>query len=204
MRDHLGIRAFGINSWRADEAVSDVISEHTEGLSGHEELYLVLSGQATFTIDGEEVEAPAGTLVHVADPALRRRAVAAAPGTEVLAIGAKPGVPFEVSSWEVGWEIARRAMDLYREQRYPEAVDVLRAGILEHPDHPGFHYNLACFESLAGEPLEIVVVHLRRAIELYPEFRELAAGDADFAPVRETEEFASAVAGQAHAGRGGS
>ena len=83
-----------------------VIEEHDErddseyGTEGHEELFAVLSGHAVFTVDGEEVDAPAGTLVFVRDPAIKRGARATADGTEILAVGARPGAPFAVSRWE--------------------------------------------------------------------------------------------------------
>ena len=56
IRTMLGIESFGINAWRATEAGQEIIGEHDElgdGAGGHEELYLVLAGRATFTIDGE-------------------------------------------------------------------------------------------------------------------------------------------------------
>jgi hypothetical protein len=59
-----------------------------------------MSGHAVFTVDGEELDAPAGTLVFVRDPALIRSAIATADGTTILAIGGRTGVPFEVSRWE--------------------------------------------------------------------------------------------------------
>ncbi len=156
----------------------------------------MLAGHATFTVDGQEVDAPAETLVFIGGTELRRGAVAREAGTTVLAIGARPGEPFRVAAWEQTWEESAQAMRLYREQRYDEAADVLREAIERYPEHAGLHYNLACFESLAGEPVESVVSHLRRAIELYPRFRESAATDDDFNPVRESPEFLSAVAGQ--------
>ena len=76
VRDHFGIGGFGVNAYRAEEVGADVISDHTEVMAKHEELYLVVEGHATFTVDGEEVDAPTGTLVFVGDPAMRRRAVA--------------------------------------------------------------------------------------------------------------------------------
>ena len=60
----------------------------------------MLSGRATFTVDGEDAEAAAGTLVFVPDPRATRSAVAHEPGTTVIAFGATPGTAFEVSSWE--------------------------------------------------------------------------------------------------------
>ena len=72
--------AFGINGYTAD-AGERVIEEHDEtgaGAGGHEELYLVIAGAATFELDGREVDAPAGSLVFVPDPETRRGAIATA------------------------------------------------------------------------------------------------------------------------------
>src|SRR5207244_7130303 len=154
VRDHLGIGAFGTNAYRADEAGGRVISEHTELMAKHEELYLVVEGHATFTVDGEEVDAPAGTLVFVGDPATRRGAVARDAGTTVLVVGARPGAAFEIAPWEESWEENQAAMALYREQRYGEAADVLREAVGRLPDAAGIHYNLACFDSMAGAGAE--------------------------------------------------
>jgi cupin domain len=101
VRHQLGISAFGVNAWVAREPGDRVIEEHAE--SEHEELYLVVSGRATFTVDGETVDAPAGTLLHVRAPGVNRTGFGEEPGTTVLAIGAAPGKPFEVSPWEQRW-----------------------------------------------------------------------------------------------------
>ena len=69
-------------------------------MSAPEELYVVLRGRATFTLDGEEVDAPAGTLVYVHDPAVARMAVPAEPDTAVLAISGTPGLDYRVATWE--------------------------------------------------------------------------------------------------------
>ena len=58
------------------EAGGRLIPGHDEVPTGHEELYLVTAGHAAFTVDGEEIDAPAGALVLVADPASTRAAVA--------------------------------------------------------------------------------------------------------------------------------
>src|SRR5262249_24688239 len=68
IRKRLGIQAFGVNARTAREAGGRVIPEHDEAPSGHEELYVVVSGRATFTVGGEEIDAPGGTLVFVPDP----------------------------------------------------------------------------------------------------------------------------------------
>ena len=104
LRHHFGLGAFGINVWTATEDGQVLIDEHdevdTSGAGGHEEIYLVLNGSATFKIAGEAVRAPARTLVAVRDPSLWRSAVAEEAGTTVLAIGSPLGEPFEVSEWE--------------------------------------------------------------------------------------------------------
>jgi hypothetical protein len=105
LRHHFGIRAFGINAWVAHHAGEELVEEHDEvsdaGTGGHEEIYAVTRGRATFTIDGESVDAPAGALIFVRDPRLVRSAVAEEEGTTVLAVGAEPGVAFEPSEWEL-------------------------------------------------------------------------------------------------------
>src|SRR5439155_8280412 len=95
--------------------------------------------------------------------------------------------------WEQGWEYNTPAMALYREQRYAEAVEILRKGVAAMPENANLHYNLACFAALSGSE-EDAFDHLRRAIELSPSFREAARADSDFEPVRDDPRFAEAVA----------
>src|SRR3954453_7240291 len=64
VREHLGIHSFGINAVTLGED-GTLINEHDESPSGQEEVYVVLDGTATFTIDGETFDAPAGTFVSV-------------------------------------------------------------------------------------------------------------------------------------------
>jgi hypothetical protein len=103
IRHHMGISAFGVNAGVARNVGDWVVEEHTErqgGAAGHEELYYVASGHARFVIEGEGIDAPAGTLVFVRDPDALRSAKALEAGTTVLYIGAEPGAAFEVSPWE--------------------------------------------------------------------------------------------------------
>ena len=188
IRHHLGVGAFGINAWIGREAGHSIIGEHSEEPTGHEELYLVLEGHARFTVDGEEVDAPAGTFVFVPDPGSRRGVVAEEPQTLVLAIGNKPGEAYSVQQWERGWEYNQPAMALYRQQRYAEAADVLRKGVVAMPDNANLHYNLACFAALSGSTDE-AFEHLRRSIELLPSFTEAARADSDFEPIRDDSRF---------------
>ncbi len=100
IRYHFDIRSFGINAWRGTTG-DQVIKPHQEGDTGHEELYMVLSGHATFTVAGEEIDAPTGMCVYVSDPTAERSAVVTAPDTVVLSLGGWPGKAFEPSEWEL-------------------------------------------------------------------------------------------------------
>jgi hypothetical protein len=103
LRADLGVGAFGLNAWRAGKG-QEVIERHDEldpsGGGVDQEVYVVLEGAARFTVGGDDIPAPAGTVVFVEDPALERVAIAEEDGTLVLAIGAERGKAFEPSAWE--------------------------------------------------------------------------------------------------------
>jgi tetratricopeptide (TPR) repeat protein len=193
IRRRFDIRAFGVNAYTAEREGQRVVEEHRE-TNGHEELYVVIAGRATFTLDGKEHDAPAGTLVHC-PPDTLRSAFAAEPGTTVLGIGAKPGEVFQPSGWE--WTFA--AFTLLKQGDLERARAEMEAGIAERPDDWRGHYNFACLEARAGDK-DAALRHLARAAELEPdEVTKLAAGDEDFASLREDERFL-AIAGQPDAG----
>ncbi len=187
IRSALGIESFGVNAWRATEAGQAIIGEHDElgqGAGRHEELYLVLSGRATFTIDGEVVPAPSGTIVFVKEPASKRSAVADEAGTTVLVIGGRPGAPFAVSPWEHSAE----ALRYWSTGDWQAAIDVLEAQHQTDPRNANVLYNLACAESRDGR-LDDALRHLGRAVELEPSFAELARDDTDLEAIRDDESF---------------
>jgi tetratricopeptide (TPR) repeat protein len=181
IRHHFDVRAFGVN---ANVAVAPgvIVEEHdeTHGDGGQEELYVVVSGHAAFTVDGEEVDAPAGTLVFIRDPAVKRAAVAHEAGTTLLCVGGRPGLPFRISSWEY----SRRAEVRAKAGDTEAAVRIMEELLAERPDDPSVLYDVACFESLAGRR-EAALAHLRRALEADPSLRELVADDSDLDPIRD-------------------
>jgi hypothetical protein len=187
LRHALGVRSFGVNAYSGG-AGDDVIEEHTEATDdgrGHQELYVVLSGRARFEIDGEAIDAPTGTLVFLPDPTSRRRAVAEADGTTVLALGAEPGVPYEVSAWE--WRF--RAQPHIDAEEWEKGIALMHDGLAAQPGEPSLLYNLACFEARLGR-LDGAAAHLREAYEAQPdEVREWAAGDSDLDPLRNRSDF---------------
>jgi tetratricopeptide (TPR) repeat protein len=185
IRRRFGIEAFGINAYTADTAGEDLVEEHTEATNHHEEVYFVAEGHATFTVAGEEIDAPAGTFVFIRDPTVKRYAVAREPGSTVVAVGGRPGVPFKESAWEYSFA-ARPKLDA---GDYDGAVDIASEGLARHPDDPGLLYNVACFEALAGRR-EDALAHLEQAYRLAPEkVREWARDDSDLDSIRADFDF---------------
>jgi tetratricopeptide (TPR) repeat protein len=178
IRRDLDVGSFGINAWTAAEAGTNVISEHDEvgpRAQRHEELYFVVKGRATFTVDGETIDAPAGTVVLVRDPAAKRGAVAEEDGTTVLTVGGRPGEAFTPSSWERSGP----ALAFFATQEYEKAQEALRKAHEEFPDDPTVLFNLACAESLLGRA-DDAVDHLGQSIAIDERFREFAQTDSDF------------------------
>src|SRR5579871_4037649 len=88
VRHHFGIQTFGVTAMTARADGDRLINEHDEAEpESGEELYVVISGHATFELDGVTQDAPMGTFVHV-PTGIKRTAFARSAGTTVLAIGA--------------------------------------------------------------------------------------------------------------------
>jgi hypothetical protein len=185
VRRHFDVRAFGVNAYTATEEGQEVVEAHTEEALGHEELYVVVAGRARFTLDGEEVDAPEGTLVYLSDPTVRREAVALQAGTTVLALGGKPGEAYVPSAWE--WWFA--ATPKGQAGDHEGAIAELEGGFADHPEHPMLFYQLACWEALAGRT-DDALEHVSRAVELGGDrYRDYARDDEDFASIRGDERF---------------
>ena len=192
VRRHFDIRSFGVNAYTAEETGQRVVEEHREE-NGHEELYVVIAGRATFMLDREEHDAPAGTLVHC-PPGTLRGALAAEPGTTVLGIGAKPGEVFHPSGWE--WVFA--GVSLLDQGDEEGARRELQAGIDANPTAWQGPFNLACIEARLGNR-DAALDQLERAAELDREaVAKYAPNDEDFASVLDDPRFL-AITGQADA-----
>jgi tetratricopeptide (TPR) repeat protein len=188
VRHHFGISSFGVTAWTARAVGDRIINEHDESEpDASEELYLVVGGRAVFELDGDRVDAPAGTLVF-APPGVKRTAFAQEPETTVIALGGTPGRVYEPD----GWELWAPLNPLYRSGRYAEAADRGRELIEAHPQYAGLLYNLACCESLAGRTAE-ALDHLGRAIDRSERSRALAKDDSDFDPIRDEPAFTALV-----------
>lgn len=191
LRAELGIKAFGVSAYRGD-AGDLLVPRHNEGAGGgagvHEELYVVMSGQATFTVGTETVDAPQGTCVFVVQNEVRE-AHAVAPGTTVLAIGAAAGEVYRIAPWEYGSRAARAAElgDVDDLQRIADE------GIATYGEHVTMLIAQACVAAQRGRPEE-ALDYLRRATadEDFGEWaRERAAREPLLDPVRNHPAFPS-------------
>ena len=187
VRATLGLRAFGTNAYTSEEAGVDVVEPHTENPKlAHEELYFVHRGRATFTVDGEQIDAPAGTYVFVPDPASHRHAVAAEPGTTVLSFGGPP--TFQPSAWEWTFNAARarRAGDV------EGARAILDEAAAKFPESAAVSYEFACFEAASGER-DAALMRLGEAIAREPDIAADAREDEDFTSLRDDPAFIGLV-----------
>ncbi len=182
VRRTLGVTAFGINAYTAANAGDEVVEDHDETSLGHEEIYAVVAGHATFTVDGEQLDAPAGTLVFLDDPKQQRSAIAKEPGTTVLAIGGVPG-KHDVSAWEYIFP----SLPPRNAQDWDTARTILEDALAE-ADLPAIHYHLAAVEARAGNS-ERAIEELLVAVERRPQLLAPAQTDEDLASLRDDPRF---------------
>jgi quercetin dioxygenase-like cupin family protein len=185
VRRDLGVTAFGVQAFGAPSG-GRVISEHDENLlgeGGQEELYVVLRGAATFEIDGEAHEAPAGSMVQV-QPGTRRTATSNEDGTIILVVGGTPGEAYKPAPEE-----AAEAFAAYNSGDFETALAKQLVFAEQRPESAVVQFNVACFAARAGHADQAIDA-LRRALELYERVSELIATDEDLDSIREDERFA--------------
>ena len=178
VRRELGVGAFGVNAFRAARAGDSVVEEHEES-PGQEELYIVVCGRATFTIEGESCDAPAGTAIFIADPAARRSAIAAKDATVVLAVGGWRERPYHALPWEPIY----LAMPQIRNGDWPGAAATIEREAGEQRDSAPVRYRLASLYARIGDT-DRALDELLRAIEINPALGERAQDDAALEPLR--------------------
>ena len=188
IRRRFDIRSFGISARSAHKAGTTVITEHDERPSGHEELYLVMSGRARFVVDGNELDATAGTLVFVRDPAVTRQAVAIEDETIVIATGGRPGEAFVPRSWETDHEVVA----MLDGGDFEGAKRLLVESLGRYRDKAVLLYNLACAEAQLGEAEE-ALQHLRDALRMEPSLRADARDDNDLTKLRGDPRFVGLI-----------
>jgi len=188
VRQFFGISSFGVSSFTGRKSGDRIINEHSE-IDDQEELYLVLQGRAAFELDGERVNAPAGTLVF-AEPGVMRTAFAEEDGTTVVVVGGRPGEAYEA----LGFEAWAPFNPLYEAGNYAEAADRAREAIEANRTALGAFFCLACCEARAGRS-DDAARHLRFALEGSQRLRRLASRNADLSSIRDRPEIAELLAG---------
>jgi mannose-6-phosphate isomerase-like protein (cupin superfamily) len=98
LNEALAVNAFGVNSIICDPGEEFDIA-HDESDTGHQEVYVVISGRAAFVIGDERFEAGPGSVVSAPDPSQVRSYSALAPSTRIVCVGAAPGQPHPYGEW---------------------------------------------------------------------------------------------------------
>ena len=190
LRRTLDIGAFGASAVYQAKAGEDVVGEHDElgpGADGHEELYVVVQGSATFTLDGDQVGAPQGTVVFV-QPGTTRKAVATSDDTIVLAVGGRRGKAYRIPPGGELFDFFER----YNTQDYEGALAACHVALEKFPGNALILYNIACMQSMLGRSDEALDT-LSTAVGGWPKFKENAQKDDDFASLREDLRFVELV-----------
>jgi hypothetical protein len=191
LRRDLDIGAFGASAAFQKKAGEALISEHDEagpGADRHEELYVVVQGSATFTVDGEEIDAPQGTTVFVRDPGSKRSATATSDDTIVVSVGGRRGEAYRLSPAMS----APGFFDAYQAKDYAAALAATNRGLETYPGNAYLLYNAACMQALLGES-EAALTALAESIAKWEPFKEMAREDDDFVSLRDDLEFVELV-----------
>jgi tetratricopeptide (TPR) repeat protein len=191
LRRELDIGSFGIFAVEAD-AGKELVSERTAtgyAADRHEELFVVVNGKATFSVDGREIEASAGTAIFVRDVEATRGAVSEADGTTILVVGGRRGEAWRLTPGEA----MQPFFPHYQAKDYEAALRVAEQVLEEYPGNGLALFNVACMESLLDRKEE-ALAHLGAALEAAPALVEQARTDEDFAPLRGEPRFEELVA----------
>jgi hypothetical protein len=181
LRAELGVHAFGLSAYVGDPG-DQLVPRHSEkqtpggGAGGHEEVYVVTRGRATFVLDGESIDAPAGTCVFV-EPGEGREARAEEAGTTVVAVGAPRGEAYRIAPWEYGSRAAR-ARQL---GRIDELDSVVTEGVETYGEHVTMLLGKACVEAQQGRHDEALGLLERAAAD--EDFGDWARGEAASEPL---------------------
>jgi hypothetical protein len=191
LRRTLDIGAFGAGAALQRKAGETVVYDHHEAGPGgdrHEELYVVLQGSATFTVDGDDVEAPQGTAIFVRDPEVMRKAVTTADDTIVLAVGGPRDRAYRITpaaSQDGFWEA-------YQAKDYATALEATRRGLEMYPGNAYLLYNVACMQALLGDD-DAALKALAESVAQWEKYKDQARKDDDFVSLREDPRFVELV-----------
>jgi len=163
LRLHFGITSFGVHAWQAAQAGDELLSEHDQVLTGHEELWIVVQGAARCMLNNQTLTAPAGTLIHISDPGVRRAAVASEPETIILTVEGAPGASYQPPAWEHLPELAQLRRQGRHEEVLSRGSDLLVTTAATWP----VLFHMACAAAAMGDRHQSLT-YLRRSAELEP------------------------------------
>jgi hypothetical protein len=176
VRAALGARIAGISAYTAGTPGQELVEDHVEDADGraHEEVYLVLRGSARFVLDGEVLDAPAGTFVRVSSH-VRRSATAVEVPAAVVVVGGDPDYEPAASEW------IERARPWFRADpaRARALLDELARA---QPESAAVPLGEALFAAVRGETSE-AREQLAEAVRRAPAAREYARSEATLAPL---------------------
>jgi tetratricopeptide (TPR) repeat protein len=190
LRRELDIGAFSVFTVRADPG-KQLVSERTAtgyAADRHEELFVITEGNATFTVDGQEIDAPRGSAIFVRDVESKRAAVAGDEGATLIVVGGRRGEAWRPTPGEA----MQPFFEPYGEKDYEGALRIAEQVLADYPGNGLAHYNVACAQSLLGRKDE-ALEHLRAALEAAPQLVENARTDEDLEPLRDDPRFAALV-----------
>jgi uncharacterized cupin superfamily protein len=96
-RKSLGLQSFGMNL--VELAPGESVPEHDETPTDQEEVFIVLTGEATLVIDGEDHAAPAGTFIRLDPEPVRMLANRSDADATVLIVSAPRTSGYEPPPW---------------------------------------------------------------------------------------------------------
>ena len=174
---------------------SNVICEYIEETQGGAKLHpqdpLQRAQHRAWMEFGSTILSELWGLETTGDPAVfetKRKAVAASDETIVLAVGGRRGEAYRVPP---GGELFD-FFEHYNKEDYEGALAACHVALEKFPGNALILYNIACMQSKLGRDDEALET-LRTALEGWPQFKENAQGDDDFASLREDTRFLELV-----------
>lgn len=192
LREDLDVGAFGVSAVYQRKAGERLVRDHHEAGPGgdrHEELYVVVRGSATFTVEEDAVEAPQGAVIFVRDPAAMRGALATSDDTIVLAVGGPRDGAYRLTPAAS----APGFWDAYGAEDYAAALEATHRGLEVYRGNAYLLYNVGCMEARLGND-EAALTALAESIAKWEPYKEQARKDDDFASLREDPRFLELVA----------